>query len=129
VMKLRRVVRDLDTVSRIGEARFGLIIEGVASRNAVTERAASVIAAGLMPLAGLKPEVILQFHCSAVLLYEKSMEAPDLALALHELLDRMSPRTRRPIRFLEPDATVDVPADADSALFDQDSVLPAPGVA
>ncbi|MDB5881603.1 MAG: hypothetical protein JWP43_1481 [Ramlibacter sp.] len=129
VMKLRRVVRDLDTVSRIGEPRFGLIIEGVASRNAVTERAASVIAAGLMPLAGLKPEVILQFHCSAVLLYEKSMEAPDLALALHELLDRMSPRTRRPIRFLEPDATVDVPADADSALFDQDSVLPAPGVA
>jgi len=127
VIKLRRVVRDTDTVSRISEARFGVILEGISSRNAVTERAARLIAAGLMPLAGLKPDVTLQFHCSAVLLHEKSMEAARLAQALNELLDRMSPRTRRPIRFLEPDATVPLPLDADSALFDQDSVLPDPG--
>jgi two-component system, sensor histidine kinase LadS len=35
VIKLRRLLRDVDTVSRIGEARFGLILEGVTSRIAV----------------------------------------------------------------------------------------------
>jgi hypothetical protein len=33
VIKLRRLLRDVDTVSRVGEARFGLILEGVTSRS------------------------------------------------------------------------------------------------
>jgi diguanylate cyclase (GGDEF)-like protein len=111
VIKLRRLLRDVDTVSRIGEARFGLILEGVTSRVAVTDRAARLIAAGLMPLQGLKPEVTLQFHIGAVLLDERMVEAPDLVDALDELLGSMSSRTRRPIRFLEPDVTA--PADLD----------------
>ena len=125
VIKLRRVVRDVDTVSRISEARFGLILEGVASRSAVTDKAARLIAAGLMPLTGLKPDVTLQFHCTAVLLHERSMEASHLAAALEELLDGMSPRTRRPIRFLEPEATMPLPMEADSSLLESDSVPPA----
>lgn len=116
VIKLRRLLRDVDTVSRIGEARFGLILEGVTSRIAVTDRAARLIAAGLMPLKGLKPEVTLQFHIGAVLLDERMGEADELAKALGELLAGMSPRTRRPIRFLEgPDTQ---PAGLDSALTD-----------
>src|SRR5204862_5201327 len=39
VIKLSRLLRDVDTVSRIGEARFGLVLEGVSSRIAVTDRA------------------------------------------------------------------------------------------
>ena len=86
VIKLRRLLRDVDTVSRIGEARFGLILEGVTSRVAVTDRAARLIAAGLMPLQGLKPDVTLQFHIAAALLDEKAAEAPELVDALDELL-------------------------------------------
>src|SRR5439155_10843465 len=82
VIKLRRLLRDVDTVSRIGEARFGLILEGVSSRVAVTDRAARLIAAGLMPLQGLKPDVTLQFHIGAVLLEERMAEAPELVEAL-----------------------------------------------
>ena len=52
VIKLRRLLRDVDTVSRIGEARFGLILEGVTSRIAVTDRAARLIAAGPDAAAG-----------------------------------------------------------------------------
>jgi diguanylate cyclase (GGDEF)-like protein len=121
VIKLRRLLRDVDTVSRIGEARFGLILEGVASRIAVTDRAARLIAAGLMPLKGLKPEVTLQFHIAAVLLEERMGEPDELVHALDELLASMSARTRRPIRFLE--ALETQPAD-DSALMGIDSVLP-----
>lgn len=124
VIKLRRLLRDVDTVSRVGEARFGLILEGVTSRSSVTDRAARLIAAGLMPLKGLKPEVTLQFHIAAVLLDERSMDAPALAEALADLLKSMSPRTRRPIRFLEPEATQRMPLDDGSLLDGGDSELP-----
>src|SRR6185369_3800709 len=129
VIKLRRLLRDVDTVSRIGEARFGLILEGVTSRIAVTDRAARLIAAGLMPLQGLKPDVTLQFHIAAVLLEDRMIEAPDLVDELDELLAGMSPRTRRPIRFLEPVNTEPAPLSSDSSLLEPDSVLPEPAAA
>ncbi|MBC7601714.1 MAG: GGDEF domain-containing protein, partial [Ramlibacter sp.] len=125
VIKLRRLLRDVDTVSRIGEARFGLILEGVRSRVAVTDRAARLIAAGLMPLAGLKPDVTLQFHIGAVLLEERVSDAPEIVDALDALLEGMSARTRRPIRFLESEVTQPAPLEADSALpGEADSLLP-----
>lgn len=124
VIKLRRLLRDVDTVSRIGEARFGVILEGVTSRSTVTDRAARLIAAGLMPLPGLKPDVTLQFHIAAVLLNERAMDAPALVHALGETLAGMSPRTRRPIRFLEPEATR--PAALELNESDDDSTLPKP---
>ncbi len=126
VIKLRRLLRDSDTVSRIGESRFGLILEGLNARAAVTDRAARLIAAGLMPLKGLKPEVTLQFHIAAVLLEERMLEAPELVEALGDLLGGMSPRTRRPIRFLEPETTEPAPLETDSALFDSDKAPVAP---
>jgi diguanylate cyclase (GGDEF)-like protein len=123
VIKLRRLLRDVDTVSRIGEARFGLILEGVSSRVAVTDRAARLIAAGLMPLAGLKPDVTLQFHIGAALLEERMGEPAELEEALDSLLGNMSSRTRRPIRFLEPENTEPAPL-GDSSILDTDSQLP-----
>jgi len=126
VIKLRRLLRDVDTVSRIAEARFGLILEGVTTRPEVTQSAAHLIAAGLMPLRGLKPDVTLQFHVAAVLLRERTMDAPELADALEAVLAGMSPRTRRPIRYLEPEVTTPAPLDDDPAHEgDDDSVLPA----
>ncbi|TFZ03642.1 sensor domain-containing diguanylate cyclase [Ramlibacter humi] len=115
VIKLRRLVRDVDTVARVGESRFGLIMEGIGSRAVVTDRAARLIAAGLMPLQGLKPEVTLQFHIGAVLLRDRAVEADELPLELGALLASMSPRTRRPIRFLKPEETMPAPLESESA--------------
>lgn len=125
VIKLRRLLRDVDTVSRLGEARFGVILEGASSRHSVTDRASRLIAAGLMPLQGLKPDVTLQFHVGAVLLNEVTLEADELQATLDAQLARMSPRTRRPIRFLAPERT---PSDSpDSSLFaPADGDLPPP---
>ncbi len=117
VIKLRRLLRDVDTVSRVGEARFGLILEGISKRAVVTDRAARLIAAGLMPLEGLKPDVTLQFHIAALLLNERPMEAGDVPEALDALLGSMSPRTRRPIRFVAPEETHPTPLAADSSLL------------
>jgi diguanylate cyclase (GGDEF)-like protein len=125
VIKLRRLLRDVDTVSRIGEARFAVILEGVASRASVTDRAARLIAAGLMPLAGLKPDVTLQFHIAAVLLDERPLDPPELMKELAALLAGMSPRTRRPIRFVAPVNTEPVPLSAaDSSLLSAEDELP-----
>ena len=76
-------------------------MEGIGSRSVVTDRAARLIAAGLTPLPGLSPEVRLQFHVAATLLNERTEGAPELMQALSDRLASMSPRTRRPIRFLE----------------------------
>ncbi|MBI5278399.1 MAG: diguanylate cyclase [Burkholderiales bacterium] len=122
VIKLRRLLRDVDTVSRLGEARFGVILEGATSRSAITDRAARLIAAGLMPLKGLKPEVTLQFHIAAVQLRERMMEPDETLEALSDLLGSMSPRTRRPIRFLKPEDTHPVPVQ-DSSMLDESQLL------
>ncbi len=110
VIKLRRMLRESDTLSRIGEARFGLILERTGSRVSVLDRAARVVAAGKMPVKGQKPEVVLQFHVAAALLDEVAMEAPELTGALATLLESMAPNTRRPIRFVGPPTTEPLPA-------------------
>jgi diguanylate cyclase (GGDEF)-like protein len=120
VIKLRRLLRDVDTVSRVGEARFGVILEGASSRASVTERAARLIAAGLMPLPGLKPDVTLQFHIAALLLNERSLDAEEVQAALSAQLARMSPRTRRPIRFIAPEQQHVSDPPADSSMFSPD---------
>jgi diguanylate cyclase (GGDEF)-like protein len=120
VIKLRRLLRDVDTVARVGEARFGVILEGANARSSVTERASRLIAAGLMPLPGLKPDVTLQFHVAALLLDERPMEADAIQEALASRLAQMSPRTRRPIRFVEAEPEPeppDTPDTPDSGLF------------
>ena len=115
VIKLHRVLRDVDPAGRVGNARFGLIIEGITSRQALSERMVKLIASGLIPLPGLTPEVTLQFHVTAVLLSEKIPDPRQVISELSGLLATMSSRTRRPIRFLEPESTTPTPLNSDSA--------------
>jgi two-component system, sensor histidine kinase LadS len=130
VIKLRRLLRDVDTVSRASEACFGVLLEGAASRASVTERASRLIAAGLMPLPGLKPDVTLQFHISAVMLNESPLDAEALEEALRGRLAQMSPRTRRPIRFVEVDGPpASDPGDSSLFLHGHEHAVPPPGPA
>ncbi len=101
VIKLRKVLRDVENVARVGTSHFGVILEGESSRDRITEVGARLIAQGLMPLPGLVPEVILQFHVAAAVLREIPGVELDVKKSLQGLLSTMSPRTRRPIRFLE----------------------------
>lgn len=100
-MKLRAQMPDADCIGRVGESTMGLILESDTSRAVILERAARLVAHGLMPLRGLKPNVTLQFHVVAAVLAENPMDAADLQTALDAKLTSMSPRTRRAIRFLE----------------------------
>lgn len=102
VIKLRRLVRDIDTTGRIGENRFGLILEGVSLPRPVSGVASRLIAAGLMEEPGRPSEVQLRLHIAAVLLKDHAPAAEQLLADLHRVLEAMSPRTARPFRFLDP---------------------------
>lgn len=108
-IKLYRVIRDIDSAGRIGAARFGLVIEGANSRRDLTERMVKLIGSGLIPLAGFKPDVTLQFHVAAVILSERLCKPDTLLDELGELQASMSSRTKRPIRFLEQPDTSPMP--------------------
>ena len=101
VVKIQRILRDVDPAGRVGTAQFGLLMEGVSTRKALTERMVKLIASGLIPLPGLVPEVTLQFQAACVLLHEIPVPAERVLDDLSDLLESMSPHTRRPIRFLE----------------------------
>lgn len=105
VIKLRRLVRDVDTTGRVGENRFGLILEGVSMRRPMNSVGARLIAAGLMEEPGRPRDVVLHFHVAALVLGEHAGPAADLLQALEGVLGEMSPRTQRPFRFLEAAAT------------------------
>ncbi len=109
VIKLRRVVRDVETVARVDTSHFGLILDGVTHRSRVTNIGAQLIAQGLMPLPGLVPEVTLQFHLAAVLLQDLPSTDRDVKQELLSMLTHMSRRTRRPIRFWEMTSTGGTP--------------------
>ncbi|NJS36166.1 MAG: diguanylate cyclase [Brachymonas sp.] len=109
VIKLRKVVRDVETIARVGTSHFGLLLEGESKRTRITEMGARLIAQGLMPLPGLTPEVTLQFHLTGAVLRELPQREVDIKNELHALLSSMSRRTRRPIRFLDADSTASLP--------------------
>lgn len=113
-MKLQRLTPDADAIGRVGECTLGLIIETVTARAALMERAARLVAHGLMPLPGLKPEVTLNLHVAACVLGENPIDAGELHPALEGTLAAMSPRTRRPIRFLDPLPTHPAPLAAET---------------
>ncbi len=110
VIKLRKILRDVDTVARVGSSYFGVILEGTHHRSHITELGARLIAQGLMPLPGLIPEVTLQFHLATMIMREAASVDQAIKTDLLDLLASMTVRTRRPIRFLDHTATVLAPS-------------------
>ncbi len=115
VVKVQRILRDVDPAGRVGTAQFGLLMEGVTTRKALTERMVKLIGSGLIPLPGLVPEVTLHFQAACVLLHDNPVPPERVLGDLRDLLAEMSPNTRRPIRFLEAAPTqasiLETPAD------------------
>ena len=101
VIKLHRVLRDVDPAGRVDTHHFALLLEGVADKDALSQRMVQLIASGLIPIPGLEPKVNLQFQVACVLLHHNPVTPERVLDELGSLLQDMSPRTRRPIRFLE----------------------------
>ncbi|MBI5276271.1 MAG: diguanylate cyclase [Burkholderiales bacterium] len=117
-IKVQRLMSVADCIGRITEDTIGLIIEDETGKSEVQQRAAQLIAHGLMAPKGLKPELTLQLQVAANVLSANAMDAAAMHDALLAMLQGMSPRTRRPIRFLErtaPDSTSTLSEEPQSA--------------
>ncbi|MBI5275612.1 MAG: diguanylate cyclase [Burkholderiales bacterium] len=119
VIKLRKLVRDVDTTGRIGEARIGLVLEGVSSRQVVAQFASRLVASGLMREPEQPEDPDLQFHIAATLLLEHAPTSAELVRLLGAVLEKMSVRTHRPFRFLETQQSL--PAGEDSSALQSES--------
>jgi two-component system, sensor histidine kinase LadS len=113
-IKVQRLMPDADCVGRVGESTVGLIMETVTEREPLMQRSSRLIASGLMPLKGLKPEVTLNFHIVINLFSDNPLDAANLEMHMDRTLGSLSPRTRRPIRFVEPGATQAAPLERES---------------
>lgn len=101
----RAVSRQTATVSRIGVARFGLILARKATRSRVSALAVSIIADGLAPKRygdeKNRKDVTLLFHIAVAMLDEAVLEGEELSKALDRTLNEMSPGTQRQLRFVQ----------------------------
>lgn len=101
----RAVGSQTATVSRIGVARFGLILARNATRARVSALAVSIIADGLSPKRygdeKNSKDVTLMFHIAVAMLNEGLLEGRELNAALSKTLDEMSPGTQRQLRFVQ----------------------------
>jgi len=100
VIKIKRVFGDMDAIGRIGDNRLALVLEN-SSKDLISKLAVELIASGLMPSKHTKQDISIIFHFAVVLLNDYEGAADDLMPALQALCDKMSPRTQRPIRYLE----------------------------
>lgn len=114
VMKLHRVIREGDAAGRLGTDCFGVILEGCRARSEVQDRMVRLIASGLAPSKGVALDQPLQFRVVCIMLREYVLAAPVLLARLREELARTSPRTRRPVRFIEPPGS-----DADTVVMER----------
>jgi diguanylate cyclase (GGDEF)-like protein len=102
VIKLYRVVREGDPAGRVGTASFAIIFDGVKTRAELQERMVRLVTAGLTTSRGVNLDIPLQFNVACMMLSEHETTPTRALRQLHRLLARMSPKTRRPIRFVEP---------------------------
>ncbi|MBL0420738.1 diguanylate cyclase [Ramlibacter sp. AW1] len=102
VLKIQKLVRDVDVIARVGDGCFAVLLEGVHGRARVSEFGSHLVASGLMPDPEHPTDPLLHFHVTAALLTEVAEPGVTLIEELFHLLATMSPRTRRPIRYLSP---------------------------
>ena len=79
------MLRDVDTVARLGEARFGLLIEGPVPVDRVNAMATKIFARCIAPFAGLPMGLVLKPKI-AVILAPQDAETAEYAI---ELLDKI----------------------------------------
>ncbi|HVZ42166.1 MAG TPA: 7TM diverse intracellular signaling domain-containing protein [Ramlibacter sp.] len=108
--RLSSVVREVDTVCRIANARFAILVEGPqpqASRRALAQH---IVARGLERVAQLPPDLALRFRAVSAWVPDASAEAAPssgvgeqvLMQMLNFALDRLLEEPKRVVHHLEP---------------------------
>lgn len=100
--RLRAVLRDVDTVARLGDHQFALLIEGPVAQQEVQDIATHAVARGLRDSDILPPGAHLKFHIAATMLPVGPLTAEQLLVRLQAEVRQMEPDTRKAIRMVHP---------------------------
>lgn len=100
VIKIKRILGNIDSAARVGHSRIAFLMDHT-NKEDMRAMVVELIASGLRPAKHLNPEVSLQYHFALGFLDPAHPESDESLLErLNRILDGMSNRTRRPIRFL-----------------------------
>lgn len=107
--RLSRVVRDVDTVCRVTDTRFAVLIEGPCRPEQLRLLAQHIVAKGLEPGSMLPDDTSLRFRMATILLpgeravaaeEDERVEARRTLDRLHQALDEPGEDARRPVLHL-----------------------------
>lgn len=110
--RLSHVVRDVDTVSRVAEARFAILMEGPLPADALVLLAQHIVAKGLEQVPSLPAGLSLRFRLVSLSLPEGAGEVQVDALfaRLGQALDQMADEPRKVVLHLPDRPAVPTPA-------------------
>lgn len=107
--RLTRVVRDVDTVCRVSDTRFAVLVEGPLRHEQLRLLAQHMVAKGLEPASMLPEDTSLRFRLATTLLpadrahaaeEEESQESRRALERLQRVLDEQGDESRRPVLHL-----------------------------
>lgn len=103
--RLSAVVRDVDTVCRIAEARFVVLVEGPLADDELKRLAQHIVARGLERIPALPADIALRFRLVSMALPDDTMAGVDddhLVTHMSAALDRMVSDPRKVVQHLSP---------------------------
>lgn len=103
-MRLLTTARDIDSVARLSENRFGMLIEGPLGPDEIKQIGSRVVARCLMPVRKKPAGWVPQVHVAQALVPRDGGDAAQLVQRMDLLLASVSPDTRRAVFNLDPGA-------------------------
>ena len=91
------VTRDIDTVARLGDHRFGLLFEGPLARQDIETAASRILARCLMPHNKKPAEWVTRVRIAYAVLPQQRMHVERVVELLQEMLDRVPEESRKAI--------------------------------
>ncbi len=84
--RLNSMLRSMDTVARLGDARFGLLVDGPVASSRARALCAKVIAHCIMPMSGLPQGMVVKPRVAMALVPSHGSDAPSVLRQLDDML-------------------------------------------
>lgn len=110
--RLLAVARDIDSVARLSEHRFGLLLEGPLTDDEVAAAGPRLVARCLMPFENRPPKFVAQVRVAQAVVPDDGGDADRLIAQLHAVLAGVPPDSKRAVFPLSKAAAAPAPAVA-----------------
>jgi diguanylate cyclase (GGDEF)-like protein len=122
--RLSAMLRNVDTLARLGETRFGILVEGPLAASRAKSFCAKVIAQCITPMSGLPQGMVAKPKIALALVPEHGIEAAGVLTQLEELLAEVLAHPARSIAILDSPGPRSVPQAPASTGADSISTAP-----